>query len=833
MSSDPDDATAPSAQARAAGPESGARWARYVLGERLGAGGMGTVFVALDPELDREVALKVLHDDDLARAGQERLRREARALARVAHPNVVPVYDVGEFAGRLYYTMERVRGRSLREWARAGRGWAEVQRVVLDAARGLAAIHAAGLVHRDVKPSNILIGDDGRARLADLGIAAGAAGPGGAEIVDTATLRAAGTLAYMAPEQLAGALGDARADQFALGVSLFELLHGKPPFGGATVDERRAAIARGPASGTSSVPGWLDAVARRAIAPDPAARFADLPALIEALAGPARRRWPYAVAAGALGAGAIVVGAMLASSSAREEPDPCAGVARELRGVWDDATRARLSAAFATTGAPYATTTWTEVARALDAYAEAWTAARAVACQASATHGASPTAERRDLCLGQRRLELTRVVALFEHPDSALVERATGAIRGLGAVDDCADPAFLDGLATATASPARAQVVEARIDLAAGRTAQALASARTAALAAHRAGDAELEAEATMVLGAAQREHGEVAPAIDTLQAALALAPAAAIRLRIELWLTLANSLARLDRLDEADATLGLAEDALRSAPDLMRETGVAISRGTLLGRRSDYAGALAQFERARALGETLWGPDSWRLAANESNLATALRRLGRTDDAIAHARRAVALVAPLGDTHPDTLSNRTGLAQALGSAGKHAEALAELQAVLAARRATLGDDHPDVARGHTAVAVELTALGRHEEAIVELRTAIAILDRVAPGSTAALTARSNLAEVLTVLERFDEALPLHRAVLAARVALYGEHHVDVALSHRNVGVCLLSMNHRQAALAELATARAIFLERLGPKHPHVTEIDQIVAHAR
>ncbi len=831
--SDPDDATAPSPRVLASGPIRGARWARYVLGEHLGAGGMGTVFVAHDPELDREVALKVLHDDDLARAGQERLRREARALARVAHPNVVPVYDVGEFAGRLYYTMERVRGRSLREWARDGRGWAELQRVFLDAARGLAAIHAAGLVHRDVKPSNILIGDDGRARLADLGIAAGAAGPGGSEIIDTATLRAAGTLAYMAPEQLAGALGDARADQFALGVSLFELVHGRPPFDGDTVDARRAAIARGPGSGAAGVPGWLDAVARRAIANDPAARFADLPALIRALAGPAPRRWPLGVAAGALVTTAIVGGVMLAAPGAREPPDPCAGVARELRGVWDDATRARLGAAFAQTGAPYATTTWTEVARALDGYAEAWTDARRVACQAGATHGASPTAERRDLCLGQRRLELTRVVALFGRPDAALVERATGMIRGLGAVDDCADPAFLDGLATATTSPARAQMVEARIDLAAGRITEALASARTAVAAAHGSGDAELEAEAMLVLGAAQREHGEVAPSFDTLQAALARAPAAARRLRIEAWLSLASSLARLDRLDEASAALELAEDALRSAPDLPRELAVAITRGMVLGRRSDYAGALAQFERARALGETLWGGDSWRLAATESNLATALRRLGRADDAIVHARRAVALSAPLGATHPDTLGLRVALAQALGGAGAHAEALAELQAVLAARRTTLGDDHPDVARSYTAVAVELAALGRPADAIVELRAALALLDRVAPNSTSALTARATLAEMLSQLERFDEALPIHRAVLAARVALHGAHHVDVALSHRNVGVCLLAMHQRQAGVAELAAARAIFLERLGPTHDHVTEIDQILGRAR
>ncbi|MBX3162826.1 MAG: serine/threonine protein kinase, partial [Deltaproteobacteria bacterium] len=307
-----EEATVPSATRGAAGPAAGERWARYRLREPLGTGGMGTVWAAHDPELDREIALKVLHDELLGRAGQERLRDEARAIARVQHPNVVAVFDVGEHGGRTYYTMELVRGRSVKEWLAAPRTWREVQRVFAGAARGLAAIHAAGLVHRDIKPGNLLLGDDGRARVADLGLAIVEASPGDAG--DAAHVHA-GTPAYMAPEQLRGAAGDARADQFAFGVALWEALHGARPFPGETNERRLAQIERGPPpEPPRAVPRWLDAVVRRTLAHEPGDRFADTAELARALEGPARRRWPWLAG----GAAAIAVAGAVAYAAARD-----------------------------------------------------------------------------------------------------------------------------------------------------------------------------------------------------------------------------------------------------------------------------------------------------------------------------------------------------------------------------------------------------------------------------------------------------------------------------------------------------------------------------------
>jgi hypothetical protein len=245
----------------------GVRLGRYVLAHRLGQGSMGVVWSAHDPELGRQVAIKLLHLS-AADPGQPPLR-EAQALARIAHPNVVPVFDAGVVSGRAFVVMEQVEGCTLRTWLAAARSWPQVVRVFLDAGRGLAAVHAAGLRHGDFKPENVLIGADGRARVSDFGLAQLAGeGAGGLQ----------GTAAYLAPEQVAGRAVDARADQFAFCVALREALAGE---------------------GAPPSPGWLRRIVERGLSRDPAARFPTLDPLLAALEhGPRRRRrWLAAIAA--------------------------------------------------------------------------------------------------------------------------------------------------------------------------------------------------------------------------------------------------------------------------------------------------------------------------------------------------------------------------------------------------------------------------------------------------------------------------------------------------------------------------------------------------------
>jgi len=326
-----------------------ARLGRFVLGEVLGRGAAGVVHAAVDPTLDRPVAIKLLHatgDDQRLAAG--RLLREARALARVTHPNVVTIHETGVEDGQVYVVMELVAGTTARQWRDAApRTEAEILDVYRQAARGLAAAHAAGLVHRDVKPENILVGADGRVRVTDFGLVAAftaeagrddaelglaatsatvaataAADDDAADRIDVLTLTRTGMLigtpAYMAPEgHLRGPL-DARSDQFGLCVALWEALTGARPFPATGYHALARAVLAGQIVGGDALPPRLRAVLRRGLAVDPAARWPSLEALVAALdadpitiatttAPPARRR-PVVAMVGALAVGVGAIG---------------------------------------------------------------------------------------------------------------------------------------------------------------------------------------------------------------------------------------------------------------------------------------------------------------------------------------------------------------------------------------------------------------------------------------------------------------------------------------------------------------------------------------------
>jgi eukaryotic-like serine/threonine-protein kinase len=308
----------------------GAALGRYLVLERLGAGGMGVVYSAYDPTLDRRVALKLLHGERLQRTSErDRFRREALALARLAHPNVVTVHDAGEAAGEMYLAAELVDGRTFGDWLQERpRDWREALALLLQAGRGLEAAHAAGLVHRDFKPSNVLVGNDGRVRVTDFGLARevgggraeeptpAAGGPPAASgeaghsgpLSSTVTLAGSvlGTPAYMAPEQFRGEAAGPRTDQFAFCVAAWEALFGQRPFADGALAQR---VTDGEAgrlvvpSQERSVPGSLRAALVRGMAPRRTDRFPSMAALLAALEQaqrPRRRRLVAAAAAVAL-----------------------------------------------------------------------------------------------------------------------------------------------------------------------------------------------------------------------------------------------------------------------------------------------------------------------------------------------------------------------------------------------------------------------------------------------------------------------------------------------------------------------------------------------------
>ena len=343
---------------------------KYRLERILGTGGMGVVWAAFDPDLERAVALKLLHSEDSEPTLRTRLLREARAMARLRHPNVVTVFDVGTDRNRDYIAMDLVEGGTLDAWLATRPERAAIFDALLASGRGLAAAHAAGLVHRDFKPHNVLRGLDGHVYVTDFGLARGQIEdgpelvqvPSASTAIDPTDARAprrspdavldspltqtgvlVGTPAYMAPEQFAGHAPDPKSDQFAFCVTAWEALTGERPFRGSTLEELEAAGRVGAAALSGDLPPAIRAVLVRGLDPSPGARWPDLPALLaafgEAIAEPRPprvRRWMVAASIGALVlGGGITAFALLRGQGA----DDCVPADEAFASAWSPQRR--------------------------------------------------------------------------------------------------------------------------------------------------------------------------------------------------------------------------------------------------------------------------------------------------------------------------------------------------------------------------------------------------------------------------------------------------------------------------------------------------------------
>jgi eukaryotic-like serine/threonine-protein kinase len=423
--------------------ERGTAVARYVVLEVLGAGAMGVVYAAYDPELDRKISLKLLRTDvnhggsrgDEARA---RLVREAQAMARLSHPNVAIVHDVGTFGDQVFVAMEHVDGGTLEEWlGKSPRSWREVLQTFRDAGRGLEAAHAAGLVHRDFKPSNVLVGRDGAVRVTDFGLARAEDPHGAAQPVELV-----GTPRYMSPEQLAGKAADARSDQFSFCVALYDALYGERPFQGDSVRTLTESVLNHelppPPRGTR-VPAWVRRVVARGLSRDPAQRYPSMRALADALSrdpAAARRRWLTAAAGACLAIAALGVNARISNRNAAV----CSGADAKLAGVWDDERRAAMRSAFTATGRPFAESVYASASRTLDLYASGWAAMDREACEATRVRGEQPEEllDLRTRCLEDRRRAMGALTGLFARADAVIVQQALSAAGALQPVSSCA-----------------------------------------------------------------------------------------------------------------------------------------------------------------------------------------------------------------------------------------------------------------------------------------------------------------------------------------------------------------------------------------------------------
>jgi tRNA A-37 threonylcarbamoyl transferase component Bud32/tetratricopeptide (TPR) repeat protein len=669
---------------------------RYTVLSVLGRGGMGSVYAAYDAKLDRRVALKLLHPELSREPGsgpspaELRLLREAHAMARINHPNVVNLYDVGQLAdGQIFLALELVEGETLRQWLQEQqRPWREVLDVFVDAGRGLAAAHAAGLVHRDFKPSNVLLGKDGRARVTDFGVVrlhseqpdddAVAARPPSGERLRTPITEAgtvAGTPRYMAPESFDGRPADRRSDIYAFCLSLYEALYGHHPFidesGEVTkVDSPLDGIPSRDVplpSSPSPVPLWVGRAVVDGLRFNPDQRPESMNAVLAALRRD-RRNQPtrlalYAVAASVIAITTMAITAWRVEKTSREQL--CQGSAQQLAGVWDDAARQRVEGALMATKQLFAANAWRNLRETLDRYARAWIDMHHDSCMATRLRGDQSDAVMtlRMVCLDKRRQSLAALVEVLVHADATVVERAEQAVTGLPSLDRCADvPALLTEVPPPEDATVLTRVQEIRAQLARvvplrllGKTSdayqladRAIADARhlpyppiiaEALLESARAHEAEVPAEAVPLY----------TEAVWTAQAGRddPVAAAAAVGL--------VDAYGHLNQPSEWKLWQDYATAALkRIGGDDELEAELWSAIGQCHHEQGRYADAFAAHEKALSLLQRHFGPRDVRTLVEERSALTALNNIGKEEEARGRKLRLLTRTEELlGPNHP------------------------------------------------------------------------------------------------------------------------------------------------------------------------------------
>ncbi len=789
----------------------GATVGRYVVLEELGAGAMGRVYAAFDPRLDRRVALKLIRGHALLDAAptkaSQRLLREAQALARLAHPNVVAVHDVAIVGGAVAVAMEFIPGGSLREWIDSARPWRQVVAVFADAARGLAAAHAAGVIHRDFKPDNVMLGADGRARVVDFGLARSdlpSSDSGNELIVSNESLREvsavatagmAGTPAYMAPELFGGGAADARSDQFSFCVTLYEALHGTRPFVGETLAELVGNVMRGRIAlppKDSPVPAWVTRVAMKGLHADPTQRHADMTALVAALEDDPQARWRRIAAWGAVALGAVGLATGIVVTLA--EPGPCEPDGDPLAGTWDDAVRTKIRDALSATAVPWATQVGGEIEARLDAQAEAWRKMGQESCLATRVRGeqSEQLLDLRAGCLAARKRELASVTAVLASADAEVAREAMRVLDALGPVAACAETAALqqavpppdDAETRARVDALREQLAHADVLTRAGKYDDALAEVLPVVAEATPLGYAPLVAEAGYAHGYLQDKRGDSADAERTLSDAALLA--ARIRHDSVAARAMADTVfvigAQLSRTDDGLIWARHAEAAADRTGDPLAQAKLLNIRGLVLSTAGRFAEAERDLRAALAIRERELGRVHMDVSGSLSNLAGVLEAQGRDAEAIETYDRAKEIdIELVGPDHPRTAAVLTNSAKVLLELGRNDEALANARRAEQIFRATLPPGHPNIA----------AAVG-------------------------------NVASALWAEDDFEGAMAAATEQLRINEERLGPDHPELAIAHHNLGVIADDSGEPVAAKEHFERSVVLYERNFGPLHPEL-----------
>ncbi|WAS94007.1 serine/threonine-protein kinase [Nannocystis punicea] len=881
------------------------RIGRFTILRELGSGGMGVVYAAYDEQLDRKLAIKLLHGeaDHETTQGHARLLREAQALARLSHPHVVAVYEVGSFLDHVFLAMEYVQGESVRAWLEATpRPWREVLRVFTQAGRGLAAAHAAGLVHRDFKPDNAMVGDDGRVRVLDFGLARAPEPDAPTTVAEQHTTGSSrntlgsqltvagavvGTPAYIAPELYMRLPADARSDQFAFCVALWEGLYGQRPFQGDTLQALALAICEGrttPPPPGRRAPAWLHAALVRGLDPEPARRFPSMDALLAATG-----RDPERARVRMLGAAVLLCVAALIGLGVRNlvvgRAELCTDGAARITSTWGQEQKDRLSAAITATGLPYARDVGARVNLRLDAYAAAWAAAHRDACEDTAVRKEqSPELlELRMACLEGRRHALAETVALLGEAEAPTLERAVEAVEALPALEPCSNTSYVraEHPLPATAAEAIAEaaarkrferiealiladrgreaelelqqvepealpqhlmpelaLVRARVDLNNARLAVGRDGLELAYLAARRAGDDATARRAVLALLKRLDSDLRLRPVWDLWSrlAEVEVARSGSLRERLSLQLMRAEYLRiattefsrayelLVPALAECEADLECRNSTM--SPFLMAELGRIY---TELG---DGEASLEIQRRALARWTEMFGPRHPVVARALDDIGGALELLGRYEEAARTGEEALALrLAAFGRDSVGVAQSYNNLGSVLMQLDQVPRAAGYLRETARIEEKLLGPESPELALTLTNLGSAMHLLGNHEEALRLLRRCEQIQrTTLVPYHAETMYTQALLAGVQHSLGDYAASERHYLAALKVIELRHAPDHLGAAMVQQNYAVLLRRLGRVPEALALVSRVRERLSASLGESHIYLSDLDTTIA---
>lgn len=823
---------------------------RFTILARIGSGGMGDVYAAFDEKLDRKVAIKLVRATATVNIGandEARLLREAKALARLSHPNVVQVYDVGGFRDRVFIAMEFIRGQTLRAWLaeqaeqHSGQRY---QRAVLEqfigAGRGLQAAHETGLVHRDFKPENVLIGvDDGRPRVVDFGLARALApvvepelgDNGDADVPSAGSGRPlassvghqakqsqiVGTPSYMAPEHRRGQPVDGRADQFSFCVALYEALFRAEPAEARTAGAEQKL----PRVRAREVAPVIREALLCGLSPDPDDRFADMNALLRELgAWPGRRRRRLlALVATAL----LLAGGTFFYCNARPDSDPCANTGQELADLWNPERQAVIARAFRDSGAPDGEAIWREASTSLQRYADEWHETRVFMCEATQKTHTLPARlwDSSTICLNHGRARFASLLSRLQEADPNVVARVSRVIATLPALSPCADDKLLlDGLSPPDGdewqivSDIRANLADALTLELFGEYQQALNVARRQLVAAKPLDYRAAFARALYYVGRFTI-HGGTADDIAQGEAKMLKAKRIAegqraLLLKADIWVSLMRSGVRRRDIDTVrkwskDALVACEAigDPPRVRAEMLRYLAVA-ERGD---RQLQKAEELLR-QGLAILDEDPETPVVVR-ARHLHDLGNVLRALGQVDDAQALYQRALeSYRLTLGEHHQEVADLRFDMAMLDMERGHLKSARDTLVEVELVHRQTLGPDHSHVGR----VLLALAELDRRDGALARglerASEAMRIYRTVYPPDDPRI-ARAHTVLAALALRRGDyqDAVDGYQAALDIESLQSRANREGLALTRLNLAEALLRRERYDDALSAVAKA--------------------------